>query len=60
MPKASAEASAIPIIACPICGRRMRLSTIMPEDHHRERMTFECECGFDYRQSSAVTTERTL
>jgi hypothetical protein len=38
----------------------MRLSTIMPEDHHRERMTFECECGFDYRQSSAVTTERTL
>jgi C4-type Zn-finger protein len=60
MSEPNAQANTIPIISCPMCGRRMRLSTIMPEDHHRERMTFECECGFDYRQSSAVTAERTL
>ena len=46
-----------PIITCPSCGDHMRLSTIVPEEYHRERMTFVCECGFDYRQSSAVAIE---
>jgi hypothetical protein len=36
----------------------MRLSTIAPEEYQRERMTFVCDCGFDYRQSVAVTVER--
>jgi hypothetical protein len=52
--------SSLPIILCPMCGNKMRLSVIMPEDHHRERMTFDCECGFDYRQSMAVEAERGL
>jgi hypothetical protein len=38
----------------------MRLTVIMPEEDHRERMTFVCECGFDYRQSSEVAAERSL
>ena len=50
----------LPIIICPSCGKRMRLSTIMPEEDYRERMTFVCECGFDYRQSQPVTAERGL
>jgi RNase P subunit RPR2 len=49
-----------PIITCPECGNHMRLSTIVPEEYRRERMTFMCECGFDYRQSSAVAVERGL
>jgi RNase P subunit RPR2 len=55
-----AEQSALPIITCPSCGKHMRLSTILPEEDHRERMTFTCECGVDYRQSHAVTLERGL
>jgi RNase P subunit RPR2 len=50
----------LPIITCPSCGDHMRLSAIVPEEYHRERITFECECGFDYRQSSAVVIERGL
>jgi hypothetical protein len=54
------DASALPIVLCPACGKHMRLSTIMPEEDHRERMTFVCDCGFNYRQSQAVTAERSL
>jgi hypothetical protein len=54
------EQFALPIITCPACGSHMRLSAIVPEEYQRERMTFVCECGFDYRQSSAVTVERNL
>ena len=33
----------------------MRLATVEPEAiDNRERMTFSCDCGFDYRQSSAI------
>jgi hypothetical protein len=28
-----------PIITCPSCGDHMRLSTIVPEKYHCERMT---------------------
>jgi hypothetical protein len=38
----------------------MRLSTIIPDEHRRERMTFVCKCGFDYHQSIAVAVERSL
>jgi predicted RNA-binding Zn-ribbon protein involved in translation (DUF1610 family) len=52
------EKFVLPIITCPACGSHMRLRTIVPEEYQRERMTFVCECGFDYRHSSAVTVER--
>jgi hypothetical protein len=48
------------IITCPVCGSGMRPRTVVPEEYHRQRMTFVCECGFDYCQSSAVAIERTL
>jgi C4-type Zn-finger protein len=51
---------AIPIIVCPRCGHRMRLSTIVPDQHEHERMTFSCDCGFDYHRSADVMTERML
>ena len=39
----------------------MRLTTVEPEiSDNRERMTFTCSCGFDYRQSQAVIIEQTL
>lgn len=50
----------LPIIKCPLCGEHMALRTIIPEHDERERMTFACECGFDYQQSSAVAAERSL
>ena len=51
----------IPQILCPRCGSRMRLTTVEPEAiNNRERMTFTCDCGFDYRQSHAVMIDRTL
>jgi hypothetical protein len=36
----------------------MRPCTVVPEEYHRQRMTFVCE--IDYCQSSAVAIERTL
>jgi hypothetical protein len=48
----------LPIITCPTCRRHMRLCTIVPEENHRECMTFVCKCGFNYCQSNAVTVER--
>ena len=51
----------IPLIKCPRCGTRMRLTTVEPDvAQNRERMTFGCGCGFDYRLSHAVTIEQTL
>jgi hypothetical protein len=38
----------------------MRLFTVVPEEYRRQRMTFVCECGFDYCQSSAVGVERSV
>jgi hypothetical protein len=51
----------IPRVLCPRCGTLMRLATVEPEQtENRERMTFACDCGFDYRQSHAVFIERTM
>ena len=51
----------IPRITCPRCASRMRLSTVEPEPtKNRERLTFTCDCGFNYRQSHAVVIEQTL
>jgi hypothetical protein len=49
---------AVPIITCPECGGHLRLTTIMPEPERRQRMTFSCSCGFDYRQSSSLKRRR--
>jgi hypothetical protein len=51
---------ALPIIMCPACGKHLTLASIVPETDNRQRMTFTCICGFDYRQSSAATAERSL
>ncbi|MGN6570690.1 MAG: hypothetical protein ACTHLO_04670 [Pseudolabrys sp.] len=50
----------IPAVQCPRCGSPMRLTTILPDAHGRDRMTFSCQCGFDYQQSSTVAAERML
>ena len=50
----------IPTVLCPRCGSRMRLATILPDREDRDRMTFSCDCGFDYQQSSTVAAERML
>ena len=51
----------IPKIMCPRCRSRMRLATVEPDAApNRERMTFACGCGFDYRMSHAVMIEQTL
>jgi hypothetical protein len=52
VPQCEATSSAIPKISCPVCDALMRLMTIEPEgyDNH-DRMTFRCDCGFEYRMS---------
>jgi hypothetical protein len=42
----------IPRIQCPRCGTIMRLARIEPPFQAApETATFECQCGFTYRQS---------
>jgi hypothetical protein len=50
----------IPTVHCPRCAGRMRLATILPDGQGRDRMTFSCNCGFDYQQSSTGSPERML
>jgi hypothetical protein len=52
--------SPIPVVTCPTCGAHMRLSTVEPERDHKEKMTFECACGFDFTQSAPPAGERGL
>jgi hypothetical protein len=49
-----------PLIHCPACGTPMRLSTIVPliGQDGRDRMTFVCDCEFEYHQSVTVAEER--
>jgi DNA-directed RNA polymerase subunit M/transcription elongation factor TFIIS len=50
----------LPIITCPTCGSHMSLSTVEPlQSRDKQTMTFACSCGFEYKQSSRVTEERT-
>jgi RNase P subunit RPR2 len=47
---------AIPRVLCPSCGSMMRLSRIDPwpnDSRQAETTTFQCSCGFDYRQTIA-------
>ena len=38
---------ALPIVSCPRCGKKMRLTQIETgaEPQHRDRTTFVCDCG---------------
>jgi hypothetical protein len=48
----------IPIIMCPKCSAPMRLVTIEPgEQDHRDTLSFECRCGFEYKQPMAAADE---
>jgi len=42
----------IPRVLCPRCGTTMRLSHIEPHHEGRETTTFDCRCGFTYRQTA--------
>ena len=49
----------IPKITCPQCGARMSLARIELEGpDNRDRMFFECVCGFDYRLSQRANDGR--
>lgn len=52
-----ARFGAIPSIICPVCSKLMRLKTAEAKEDGGERMTFECTCGFDYRQSREAQRE---
>lgn len=52
---------AIPRVLCPNCGKQMRLETIVTElPNNRERVTFNCDCGFDFKRTRPATIEHTL
>lgn len=48
---------AIPRVLCPRCASTMRLAEVTSEED-RERMKFDCACGFEYQMSSRVQSER--
>jgi DNA-directed RNA polymerase subunit M/transcription elongation factor TFIIS len=44
--------TSIPKITCPQCGAQMTLARVEPDGpDDRERMFFDCLCGFEYRLS---------
>jgi hypothetical protein len=47
-----------PIIGCPRCGSQMRFSHMEPAGNNDYRIVYDCECGFEYRQSKAAAAER--
>jgi hypothetical protein len=54
--RAAASQSPIPQVQCPNCGTTMRLSQVIPGDDAggKETSVFDCQCGFEYRQSDKV------
>ena len=44
----------IPQVTCPMCSKQMRLAVVEPQDAERDRIHFDCECGFEYRMSDAA------
>lgn len=56
MPQAQEQLHpSIPRVQCPRCGTQLRLSLVEPSPHYA--MTFECECGFQYKMPTAKTEE---
>jgi hypothetical protein len=49
-----------PIIVCPKCSRQMRFSHMEPAAFYDYRIAYDCDCGFEYRQSKAAAAERHL
>lgn len=54
----------LPTVTCPVCGARMRLATIQPRSmvttsavDSGSTITFDCACGFTYRQSDEARKE---
>jgi hypothetical protein len=41
----------IPNVVCAMCGSRMRLATMEPEDSPGSKVTFDCSCGHVYEVS---------
>ena len=54
----SARFGLISSIICPRCSNLMRLRTMEAKEDGSGHMTFECSCGFDYRQSQQAQKER--
>ena len=61
--KKDEAASGMPHIACPRCGTTMRLAVLEPlleptvANSNKNRMVFECRCGFEYRMSDKAASE---
>lgn len=48
----------IPVVTCPVCAGHMRLATVEPMvPNNDDHMSFECDCGFEYRLSAAAADE---
>jgi hypothetical protein len=45
-------------IICPRCAKQMRFSHMESGPNNDYRIAFDCDCGFEYRQSRAVAAER--
>lgn len=59
--KKNALPSPVPEIACPRCKRAMRLATIEPMANSDDnRMSFECDCGFECRMPEAAAPQASL
>ncbi len=56
--KKSDRFGSIPSIICPVCYAVMRFSTLEAKEDGTEQLTFDCTCGFDYRQSRSAQLER--
>ena len=47
----------VPNITCPSCSKQMRLKMMEPVGE-RDRIIYDCACGFEYHESRAAATER--
>ena len=53
------DSLSIPRVICPQCGAQMGLCRIEPEGpDNRDRMFFDCACGFEYRLSDRANKDR--
>ena len=51
----AARPTSPPIVSCPMCGAKMRISSAEPNGNDPKlRIKFECECGFEYRMSERI------
>ncbi len=55
--QAERDTKPYPLISCPECGCQMRLAMVEP-DAPGDRMSFDCDCGFEYRMSDRARRGR--